>query len=88
MPFGVLIKGAVVWAITSAVGRIMVALGVAFVAIALDVPSFLSQIAADLANAPDWFRETAGLMQLDRAITIVLSAIGIRMTYRLFLGRQ
>jgi len=70
--------GGLGWALTSALGRIMTTLGLSFVMIEFVLPDWLSHISGMLDGAPAFVVAMAGFYRVDDAITIILSAIAVK----------
>lgn len=70
--------GGLGWALTSALGRIMTTLGLSFVMVEFVMPDWLTLISQGFSGAPAFVLAMAGFYRVDDAITIVLSAIALK----------
>lgn len=72
------ILGGLAWALTSALGRIMATLGLSFVMVTFVMPDWLALISQGFSGAPAFVIAMAAFYRVDDAITIVLSAIALK----------
>jgi hypothetical protein len=78
-----MIVGAITLAVSSLIGRLLLAAGVGLTVYNLGAPELLNFIQSNLMGAPQWFRDVAGLMGLDVAITIIFSAVAVKVVTQL-----
>jgi len=76
------------WALMSAMGRIMTTLGLSFVMVEFVAQDWLSVIAGALSGAPAFVVGMAAYYRIDDAITIVLSAVAVKVGTGLVKGMR
>lgn len=69
--------------IVAAAFRILLALGIGFVSYTVALPAFYSFIAQYLAELPVDILNMIGILRLDIAMTMILSAAAARMAYKI-----
>lgn len=72
------ILGGLVWAGSSLFGKLFMGLGLAFVIQEFVLPDWVSWIAGLFSGAPSFVLCFLGMMRLDDAITVILSAIAYK----------
>lgn len=71
------ILGGLAWALASAFGRIMTALGLAFVVNAFVMEPFVDTLQSQLGGLPSFAAGMLGWFKIDVAATIILSALAV-----------
>lgn len=66
------------WALTSAVGKIMTTLGLAFVVSEFVVPDWIDWLSGLAGGTPAFVLDMLGMFRVDDAITVIMSALGVR----------
>lgn len=69
-------------------GRVLLAFGVGLYVYTAAVPDLVAWIAAQFSGLPPFVRESAAASGVDIFITMVLSALGVKLSSRVFLGRS
>lgn len=69
--------------IVAAAFRILVALGIGFITLTVALPSFYSFISQYFNELPLDILNVVGVLRLDIAITMILSAAAARLAYRI-----
>lgn len=72
------ILGGLGWALTSAVGRFLTAMGLAFVVYEFVVADWIGEVSARFGALPAFVSSMLGWFGADKAITIIMSAYAVR----------
>lgn len=70
--------GGLGWVLTSAVGQILTALGLAFVIQEYVIGDWIESVSTRFGALPAFVAQMLGFFGVDKAITIILSAYGVR----------
>lgn len=76
-----------VW-LVSLVGRVLLTVGVGVFAYNVAVPELMSWVGAQFNALPEFVRLSAGRMGLDVFASMILSALAVKATARVFFGKS
>jgi hypothetical protein len=74
--------------LVSLIGRVLLTVGVGLFAYNVGVPELLSWIGGKFTALPDFIRASAGRMGIDVFVTMILSAMAVRATAKVFFGKS
>lgn len=77
------IAGILIGVIIAAVFRILLALGIGFVAFTVALPNMYTFIQGYFNGMPPDYLSIVGMLKIDIAITMILSAAAARMAYKI-----
>lgn len=80
------ILGGLAWALTSALGRIMTTLGLTFVMVEFVAADWLTTISQMWGGVPGFILGMAGFYRIDDVITIIVSAVAVKVGTGLIKG--
>lgn len=72
------ILGGLAWVFSSAVGRFMAATGLAFITFTFGIEPWVDEIASKFAGLPGFATQMMAYFGVDKAITMIASAWGIK----------
>lgn len=82
----VLIQLLRIWMV-SIIGRVLLTIGVGIYAYKVGVPDLVDYVGARFMALPPFVRQSAGAMGIDKFVTLVLSALAVKITQRVFFGK-
>jgi hypothetical protein len=83
MPAPLAIGGILLTVLIGAVIRILLALGIGFISFTVALPSFYSYLTDFFSTLPPDVFAMAGILRVDQAITLILSALAARLAYKI-----
>ena len=83
MPFLALLGRLLLGAAVASVFRVLIGLGLGFLSFTVALPTFYSYLNSFFQTLPPEILQVIGLLRIDIAITLILSALAARLVYKI-----